>query len=152
MFDRRATFWVLYLPPLFWLTLFFLVPLGLMVAFSFRADMQGEVWQWFTPSLKQYSSLFAGGSYWRLLGTSVVMALAGIALGKYIAVYFAVLREFGIELSAALETVSPLDPEMITGIIEAIKENLQPLDILFVVLAAVSAGSIGMGARGGRRR
>ena len=86
MFDRRATFWVLYLPPLFWLTLFFLVPLGLMVAFSFRADMQGEMWQWFTPSLKQYSSLFAGGSYWRLLGTSVVMALA-VAVSAIVLAY-----------------------------------------------------------------
>jgi spermidine/putrescine transport system permease protein len=86
MFDRRATFWVLYLPPLFWLTVFFLVPLGLMVAFSFRADMQGEMWQWFTPSLKQYSSLFAGGSYWRLLGTSVVMALA-VAVSAIVLAY-----------------------------------------------------------------
>jgi spermidine/putrescine transport system permease protein len=86
MFDRRATFWVLYLPPLFWLTVFFLVPLGLMVAFSFRADMQGEMWQWFTPSLKQYTSLFAGGSYWRLLGTSVVMALA-VAVSAIVLAY-----------------------------------------------------------------
>lgn len=76
MFDRRATFWVLYLPPLLWLSLFFLVPLGLMAAFSFRADMQGALLQWFTPSIKQYAGLAAAGSYWRLLGTSVLMALA----------------------------------------------------------------------------
>jgi len=75
MLDRRATFWALYLPPLLWLGVFFVVPLALMVAFSFRADMQGGVLQGWTPSLKQYESLIAGGSYWRLLATSVLMAL-----------------------------------------------------------------------------
>ena len=47
-----------------------------MAAFSFRPDMQGEMLQWFTPSLKQYASLAAVSSYWRLLGTSGLMALA----------------------------------------------------------------------------
>lgn len=86
MSDRRATFWVLYLPPLLWLGLFFLIPLGLMAAFSFRADMQGDVLQWFTPSLKQYAGLAASGSYWRLLGTSVVMALA-VAVSAIVLAY-----------------------------------------------------------------
>lgn len=86
MFDRRATFWVLYLPPLLWLGLFFLIPLGLMAAFSFRVDMQGELLQGFTPSLKQYASLAASGSYWRLLGTSVVMALA-VAVSAIVLAY-----------------------------------------------------------------
>jgi spermidine/putrescine transport system permease protein len=75
MLDRRATFWVLYLPPLLWLSAFFVVPLVLMAAFSFRADMQGAVLQWWTPTLKQYAGLFAAGSYWRLLGISAFMAL-----------------------------------------------------------------------------
>jgi len=75
MLDRRATFWVLYLPPLLWLGTFFVVPLILMAAFSFRADMRGEVLQWWTPTLKQYAGLFAAGSYWRLLGISAFMAL-----------------------------------------------------------------------------
>jgi len=75
MLDRRATFWVLYLPPLLWLGAFFVVPLILMAAFSFRADMRGEVLQWWTPTLKQYAGLFAAGSYWRLLGISAFMAL-----------------------------------------------------------------------------
>jgi spermidine/putrescine transport system permease protein len=46
-----------------------------MAAFSFRADMRGEVLQWWTPTLKQYAGLFAAGSYWRLLGISAFMAL-----------------------------------------------------------------------------
>ncbi len=75
MFDRRATFWALYLPPLLWLGVFFVVPLALMAAFSFRADMRGEVLQWWTPTIKQYADLFAAGSYWRLLGISAFMAL-----------------------------------------------------------------------------
>ena len=75
MFDRRATFWALYLPPLLWLGVFFVVPLALMAAFSFRADVHGGLLQGWTPSLKQYESLIAGGSYWRLLAISVLMAL-----------------------------------------------------------------------------
>jgi spermidine/putrescine transport system permease protein len=75
MFDRRATFWVLYLVPLLWLGAFFVVPLVLMAAFSFRADMHGEILQWWTPTLKQYMELSTAGSYWRLLGISAFMAL-----------------------------------------------------------------------------
>jgi spermidine/putrescine transport system permease protein len=86
MFDRRATFWVLYLPPLFWLAAFFLIPLLLMAAFSFRADMQGEVLQWWTPTLKQYTSLATIGSYWRLFGVSTLMALA-VALSAVVLAY-----------------------------------------------------------------
>lgn len=86
MFDRRATFWALYLPPLLWLSVFFLIPLGLMAAFSFRPDMQGEMLQWFTPSLKQYANLAAVSSYWRLLGTSVLMALA-VAVSAIVLAY-----------------------------------------------------------------
>ena len=62
MFDRRTTFWALYVPPLLWLGAFFLIPLALMVAFSFRADMSGEVLRVWTPTLKQYNSLLAVGS------------------------------------------------------------------------------------------
>jgi spermidine/putrescine transport system permease protein len=76
MLDRRATFWALYLPPLLWLGAFFIAPLVLMAAFSFRADIRGPLLQWWTPTLAQYASLWAAGSYWRLLGISVEMALA----------------------------------------------------------------------------
>ena len=75
MFDRRATFWILYLPPLFWLGAFFLIPLLLMFAFSFRQDMRGDFFQLWQPSLNQYQKLVSTGSYWRLLWTSAQMAL-----------------------------------------------------------------------------
>jgi spermidine/putrescine transport system permease protein len=66
------------LPPFLWLGLFFIVPLILMFALSFRADMHGELFS-FSPTLKQYQTIFAVGSYWRLLGISIAMAF-GVAL------------------------------------------------------------------------
>jgi len=73
--DRRATFWMLYLPPLLLLGAFFLFPLLLMFAYSFRADMHGSFFQLWQPSLNQYTKLISTGSYWRLLGVSSLMAL-----------------------------------------------------------------------------
>jgi spermidine/putrescine transport system permease protein len=93
MFDRRATFWILYLPPLLWLGAFFLAPLVLMAAFSFRPDMRGELLGAWTPTLAQYTSLLAEGGYWRLLGISAEMALviaaSSVALAYPIAYFLA---------------------------------------------------------------
>src|SRR5580765_2029434 len=92
---RRATFWWLYLPPVGWLGLFFIVPVVLMCALSFRPDMQGDLLSFWTPTLEQYRAIFAIGSYWRLLAISIVMAycvaLAAVALAYPIA-YFLVFR------------------------------------------------------------
>ena len=74
--DRRATFWMLYLPPLLWLGAFFLIPLLLMFAYSFRPNMSGDFFQLWQPSLNQYVKLASTGSYWRLLGVSSLMAMA----------------------------------------------------------------------------
>ena len=74
MRARRAIFWALYLPPVFWVGLFFLVPLVLMFALSFRGDMQGELLSLWSPTLGQYATIIAIGSYWRLLAISMVMA------------------------------------------------------------------------------
>ena len=95
MWDRRSTFWVLYLPPLIWLGLFFLAPLVLMVAFSFRPDMHGNLLEWQNPSIVQYASLASAGSYWRLLGISTLMALlvaVSAVLLSYPIAYFLALR------------------------------------------------------------
>ncbi len=86
VFDRRATYWALYVLPLLWLSLFFIAPLLLMAAFSLRPDMRGELLQSWTPTLKQYSELFATSSFWRLLGVSALMALA-IAISATILSY-----------------------------------------------------------------
>lgn len=74
--DRRATFWILYLPPLFWLVAFFLIPLLLMFTYSFRPDMRGEFFSAWQPTLDHYSKLASAGSYWRLLGVSAMTAFA----------------------------------------------------------------------------
>ncbi len=76
MLGRRGAFWLLSLPPFLWLAAFFVVPVVLMAAFSFRADLRGEVFQPWTPTAQQYVSLFSGGRYWGLLETSALMALA----------------------------------------------------------------------------
>ncbi len=74
MLDRRTTFWALYLPPLLWLGVFFLVPLGLMAAFSFRADVKGGLLQGWT--LGQYDLMLTKGDYWWRLEISMLIALA----------------------------------------------------------------------------
>jgi spermidine/putrescine transport system permease protein len=72
--DQRATFGILYLPPLLWLGAFFLIPLLLMFAYSFRPDTRGDFFQLWQPSLNQYIKLVSTASYWRLLWTSTQMA------------------------------------------------------------------------------
>src|SRR3990172_309038 len=98
MLDRRATFWALYLPPLFWLGVFFLAPLALMAAFSLRADMSGNFLEGWTPTLKQYADLFEAGTYWRLLAISVLMALIVAVIATVLAypvAYFLAFRVGG---------------------------------------------------------
>ena len=75
MFDRRKTFWVLVFPPLLWLGAFFVAPLILMAAFSFRPDLHGNLLQPWIPTLAQYAKVFAEESFLRLLAISVFMAL-----------------------------------------------------------------------------
>ncbi len=93
--DRRATFWFIYLPPLIWLGAFFVLPVLLMAAFSFRPDMHGDLLQLWTPTFDQYTSVAGTTSYWRLLGISTLTAL-GIALVAvllaYPLAYFLALR------------------------------------------------------------
>ena len=95
MHPRRATFWALLLPPVGWVGLFFLVPIVLMLALSFRADMHGDLLSLWRPGLIQYQAIFAIGSYWRLLAISIgmafVIALAAVALAYPVA-YFLVFR------------------------------------------------------------
>ena len=84
--DRRATFWFIYLPPLLWLSLFFVLPVLLMAAYSFRPDMRGDFLQLWTPTLDQYARVAETGSYWRLLGISAMTAL-GIGISAVTLAY-----------------------------------------------------------------
>ncbi|HET7685569.1 MAG TPA: ABC transporter permease [Candidatus Limnocylindria bacterium] len=79
MLGRRGTFWLLYLPPAAWLLVFFVVPLAFMALTSLRADPRGALFDLGAPSLANYERILATGSYLRLLGISVLMAL-GVAL------------------------------------------------------------------------
>src|SRR5215216_4645708 len=93
MFDRRTTFWGLYLPPLLWLSAFLVVPLALMAAFSFRADMRGGVLQNWTLTLNHYAALASSRNYWRLLGISaglaLIVAVSAVVLAYPIAYFLA---------------------------------------------------------------
>ncbi|MGQ0383897.1 MAG: ABC transporter permease [Gammaproteobacteria bacterium] len=95
MHPRRATFWGLYVPPVAWIALFFLIPVALMFALSFRADMQGDMLAAWSPTLAQYEAILSIRSYWRLLATSIFMAfaiaVAAVALAYPVA-YFLVFR------------------------------------------------------------
>jgi spermidine/putrescine transport system permease protein len=65
-----------------------------MFALSFRADMQGELFS-FSPTLKQYQTIFAIGSYWRLLGISIAIAFGVAVMATALAypvAYFLVFR------------------------------------------------------------
>ncbi len=85
-FDRRVAFWVLFLPPLIWLGLFFVVPLLLMAVFSFSPQSSGSLLSGWTPTLQQYVQAASNASYWRLLGLSVLMAL-GVAVASILLSY-----------------------------------------------------------------
>lgn len=75
MLDKRFTFWILCLPPLVWLAAFFLFPLLLMAAFSFRADTHGALFSGWVFSFIQYSNAWASPAFLRLLGLSSWIAL-----------------------------------------------------------------------------
>ena len=93
--DRRATFWFIYLPPLLWLGAFFILPVLLMAALSFRPDMHGDLLQLWTPTFDQYASVAATTSYWRLLGISTLTAFGIAAIAVFLAyplAYFLALR------------------------------------------------------------
>lgn len=75
--------------------LFFLTPLLLMVAISFRTDIRGEIFQLWTPTFAQYKELFSVSSYLRLLGVSALMALVVALSGTLLAypiAYFLAFR------------------------------------------------------------
>jgi len=110
MLDRRTTYWALYLPPLFWLGVFFLAPLALMAAFSLRADMSANLLQDWTPTLKQYADLFEAGTYWRLLAISVLMALIVAVIATLLAYPVAYFLAFRVGVRASFYLILLLVP------------------------------------------
>src|SRR5258706_5705133 len=87
--DRRSTFWFLYLPPLIWLGLFFLIPILLMAAFSFRSATYGALFENWKLGLNQYPTVVLTGSYWRLF--SGVLFFAVIVSAQCALLFFSAL-------------------------------------------------------------
>lgn len=104
MFDRRFTFWILFLPPLIWLVAFFLFPLLLMAAFSFRVDTHGQLFSRWVLGFVQYANVWASSGFLRLLGVSTLVALAVsliVVLLSYPLAYFLAIyarRRMGLYL------------------------------------------------------
>ncbi len=96
MLGRRGTLPFLAGPPALWLALFFVVPLVLIAAFSFRAGSGavGPSGAW-VPSVEHYQQVFGTPAFLRLLGLSVATAV-GIAtlatLLAYPVAYFLTFR------------------------------------------------------------
>jgi spermidine/putrescine transport system permease protein len=95
MLGRRSTFWLLCLPPLLWLLLFFVAPLVLMGAISLRPGLGAHVLDFSKLSLEQYQRVWATPTYLRLLGLSALMAFAVTAAATLLAfpiAYFLTFR------------------------------------------------------------
>jgi len=96
MSGRRGATWLLAGPPLAWLALFFLVPIALIAAYGFRAGSgvigPDEPW---VLTLEQFGLVLGTPAFVRLLGTSVLVALAVATLATlaaYPVAYFLAFR------------------------------------------------------------
>jgi spermidine/putrescine transport system permease protein len=96
MSGRRGATWLLVVPPLAWVVLFFLVPLALIAAYSLRAGSgviaPDEPWIF---SLEQFGEVLGTPAFVRLLGISVLVALAVATLATvaaYPIAYFLCFR------------------------------------------------------------
>jgi len=103
MLGRRGTLPFLVGPPMLWLTLCFLLPVLLIVVFSFRpetgpVDLLGPGGY----SVVQYGEVLGTPAFMRLLGVSVLMALAVAALATTLAYPVAYFLAFRAGRRAAL--------------------------------------------------
>jgi spermidine/putrescine transport system permease protein len=91
--EHRGRIAILMTPPAVWLAVFFLLPMAIMAAFSFRAGSFAPERDLFT--LAHYAEFAAQTSYHRLLWQSVVIALTTAALSVVLAypvAYFLAFR------------------------------------------------------------
>ena len=94
--GRRGATWLLAIPPLVWLTLFFLVPLALIAGFSIRSGsgVLGPDDPWIL-SVQHYAEILGTPAFLRLLGLSVLVAAAVALLATaaaYPVAYFLAFR------------------------------------------------------------
>jgi spermidine/putrescine transport system permease protein len=111
MAGRRGALRFLAAPPAVWLALFFLVPLALIVAISFRPETGpidfDDPW---SPSLVQYQRIWETPSYLRLLGESVIVALVVASAATILAFPLAYFLAFRARRRATLYLLLLLIP------------------------------------------
>ncbi|HEX8025297.1 MAG TPA: ABC transporter permease [Candidatus Limnocylindrales bacterium] len=93
--GRRRVFWGLSLPPTIALVGLVAAPLLLMLIYSFRPDLNGNLLGAFQPTLKNYTALLSADVYVQLLVTSIGMAAIVAAAGTLLAypvAYFLAFR------------------------------------------------------------
>jgi len=157
MLGRRGALRFLALPPYVWLGLFFVLPLALIVAISFRPETGpidfDDPW---SLSFIQYERVLETPAYLRLLGISVLMALAVAVSATVLAYPVAYFLTFRARDRATLYLVLLLIPfatsyllrvmawRLMLGQEGAINSFLQfvgltsePLDLLLYSRAAV---------------
>jgi spermidine/putrescine transport system permease protein len=157
MLGRRGALRFLAVPPYLWLALFFVLPLVLIVAISFRPELGpvdfDDPW---SPTLLQYQRVLETPAYLRLLGVSILMALGIAAAATVLAYPIAYFLTFRARERAPLYLLLLLVPFAISyllrvmawrmmlgqegainSFLEAIGLISEPLDLLLYSRAAV---------------
>jgi spermidine/putrescine transport system permease protein len=103
MRRRMAAVWWLVSPPAVYLLIFFVAPLVLMAAFSFKPEMRGGLLDsgW-SPTLAQYQAVFANSDYIRLLGVSVQVALEVALIAVILAYPLAFFLSFKVQARSTI--------------------------------------------------
>lgn len=96
MLGRRGATWLLAVPPLAWLALFFVVPLALIAAYSLRvgSGVIGPDEPW-ALTLDHFAQVLGTPAFLRLLGISILVALLVAVLATvaaYPVAYFLTFR------------------------------------------------------------
>jgi spermidine/putrescine transport system permease protein len=125
MLGRRGTLRFLVAPPYVWLILFFVAPLILTVAISFRAESGviqfGGDWPWSTA---QYEKVFSTPSWMRLLATSVGIAFIVAVSATVLAYPLAYFLAFRARRRAPLFLVLLLVPFAISYLLRVMAWKL----------------------------
>lgn len=108
--ESRRRLWALLAAPSLWLVLFLVAPLVLLVAYSFRAGVEGALFRGWTPTLEQYRTLFATPTFLRLLAVSAGIALLVAMLATLLAYPVAYYLVFRVRERAGVYIVLLLIP------------------------------------------
>jgi spermidine/putrescine transport system permease protein len=138
--GRRGAAWLFVLPPLAWLLLFFVVPLGLIVAYSLRAG-SGAVapdapW---VLSFEQFAEVLGTPAFVRLLGISVLVAALVAALATVAAYPIAFFLTFRAGRRAPLYLILLLIPFAVSYLLRVMawKLMLGPEGVINSLLLSV---------------